>query len=539
VTEASSRKNSNTLWQRARSLPFSEVLPFWDDFDSRGTDVEAIRELCLNDRYYLLVKMLRRYDLWHPWIYARCREVEASPDGYVDIWFREAGKSSIITFGGIIQEILNDPEITVGIFSHVKPIAKAFLAQIQREFESNLNLIHTFPDILYQNPQKQARSWSLDGGIIVKRQGNPKEATVEAHGLVDGQPTSRHFQLLVYDDVVTKESVNTPEQIAKTTEAWELSDNLGTAGGRKWIIGTRYHYADTYASIIERGAAKPRIYPATDDGLITGNPVLFSQAEWDRRVRDQGEATVSCQLLCNPLAGHQRMFDINDLVEYEVRPETLMVYLLIDPARSKKKDSAHTAMIVLGLSVGGAKFLLDGFDHKMDLTERWTNMRDLWETWTRMPGVQGVKVGYEEFGAQADLDYFKERMREERVQFDIEELAWPRDGEGAKNDRVQRLTPDLRNHRFYVPYETDPENLTSAQRKMVQSGYEYRNARSIKRLDENRQMYDLTERLRLQIGFFPFCERKDVVDALSRIYDLEPTRPERPADPQDLEPDVL
>jgi hypothetical protein len=156
-----------------------------------------------------------------------------------------------------------------------------------------------------------------------------------------------------------------------------------------------------------------------------------------------------------------------------------------------------------------------------------------------MPGVQGVKVGYEEFGAQADLDYFKERMREERVQFDIEELAWPRDGEGAKNDRVQRLTPDLRNHRFYVPYETDPENLTSAQRKMAQSGYEYRNARSIKRLDENRQMYDLTERLRLQIGFFPFCERKDVVDALSRIYDLEPTRPERPADPQDLEPDVL
>ena len=483
--------------------------------------------------------MLKRYDAWHPWVYERCREVEGAPDGYIDIWAREHFKSSTITFAGIIQEVLRDAEITVGIFSHTKPIAKGFLAQIQREFETNLNLIHTFPDILYADPQKQSRCWSLDNGIIIRRESNPKESTIEAHGLVDGQPTSKHFQLLVYDDVVTKESVATPEQIAKTTEAWELSDNLGMVGGRKWIIGTRYHYADTYAAIIERGAAKPRIYPATDDGTMTGTPVLFTPEEWGRRVRDQGEATVSCQLLANPLAGHQRMFDVNDLIEYEVRPETLMVYILIDPARSMKKDSAHTAMIVLGLDVAGNKFLLDGFDHKMDLMKRWENMRDLQETWSRMPGVQDVKVGYERFGAIADLDYFGERMRVERTQFDIVELEWPRDGEGAKNDRVQRLTPDLKAHRFYVPYETDEENLTKAQRRMAESGYGYRISRPIKRLDENRQIYDLTERLRLQIGFFPFCERKDVVDATSRIYDMEPVRPESPVDSQDLEPEVV
>ena len=252
-----------------------------------------------------------------------------------------------------------------------------------------------------------------------------------------------------------------------------------------------------------------------------------------------GFVSKNCQLLADPQAGNQRMFNAADLVEYEVRPETLMVYLLIDPARSMKKDSAHTAMVVLGLDVAGNKFLLDGFDHKMDLMNRWSNMRDLWETWSRMPGVQGVKVGYEKFGALADLDYFQERMRVEGAQFDIEELAWPRDGEGAKNDRVQRLTPDLRNHRLYVPYDTDPDNMTKAQRRMEQSGYDYRISRPIRRLDENRQMYDLTERLRMQIGFFPFCERKDVVDALSRVYDLEPVRPERPVDSLDLEPEVL
>jgi hypothetical protein len=506
--------------------------------DEKGTDVPAIRWLCLNDRFYLLIKALKRVDLWHPWIYERCREVEADPDGYCDIWAREHGKSSLLTFAGCIQEILKNPEITIAIFSHTKPIAKGFLAQIQRELTNNLNLIGTFPDILYDNPEKDAPSWSLDGGLIVRRQSNPKEATIEAHGLVDGQPTSKHFQLMVYDDVVTKESVNTPDQIQKTTEAWELSDNLGTIGGRKWIIGTRYHYADTYAEIIKRGAAKGRIYAATHNALMDGKPVLFTRAEWNRRVRDQGDATVASQLLCNPLAGHQRMFDVTDIRQYEIRPMTLMGYLLIDPARSVKKDSAHTAMVVLGIDAAGNKYLLDGYDHKMDLMERWKRMRDLQAKWANAPGLQGFHVGYERFGAIADLDYFKERQRIEGCSFGIEELEWPRDGEKSKEDRVQRLVPDIKSHKLFLPYPTDKERLTKIQREMDNSGYDYRIAQKIIRVDENGKLYDLSENLKMQISYFPLGGRKDVVDALSRIYDIDPRMPVY-VDQTVIEPDYV
>jgi hypothetical protein len=509
-----------------QKLPFSELLPFWDEADCNGTDVPSIRQLCLTDRYYLLVKVLRRTDAWHPWIYERTREVERDPDGYCDIWAREHYKSTLITFAGVIQEILRDPEICIGLFSHTKPIAKGFLAQIQRELEANENLKGIFPDVLWADPAKEAPSWSLDAGLIVRRSGNPKEGTIEAHGLVDGQPTSKHFNLLVYDDVVTRESVNTPEQITKTTEAWELSDNLGTAGGRKWIIGTRYHYADTYSEIIKRGAAVARIYPATDNGSIDGRPVLFTQVEWDRRVRDQGEATVACQLLANPLAGHQRMFNVSDLQTYEVRPLSLMGYLLVDPARSVKKESANTAMVVLGIDHAGNKYLLDGIDHKVDLMDRWKWMRDLWEKWSHAPGLVGLHVGYERFGAIADLDYFHERMRIEKLSFEITELEWPRDGEKSKQDRVQRLVPDIKGHRFYLPYPTDPERLTRIQRTMKDQAYDYRIAQPILRLDENGQKYDLTERLRLQVSYFPFGGRVDVIDATSRIYDIDPVAPE-------------
>ncbi len=510
-----------SLWE----LPLDELFKVWDDIDQRGTYRPGIRTLCKLDRYYLLVKVMGRTDMLHPWVYDRCREVERAPDGHLDLWAREHYKSSIITVGGSVQAVLNDPELTVGIFAHVKPIARSFLAQIKRELETNQTLKTCFRDILYQDPQTQSPSWSLDGGLIIRRTTNPKEATFEAHGLVDGQPTAKHFKLRIYDDVVTRESVSTPEQIAKTTEAWELSDNLGTVDGRRWHVGTRYSYADTYESIIKRGSVKSRVYPATHDGTITGTPVLLSQTEWERRVRDQGEATVSCQMLQNPIAGHQRMFDVADLQVYEVRPETLNAYLLIDPARSKKKDSANTAMALVGLDYAGNKYLLDGYNHKMDLKERWENMKNLYTKWRVAPGIQSLRVGYEKFGAQADLDYFQERRTLDKCPIPIEEVDWPREGDGSKVDRVQRLTPDIRGHRFYLPYPTLEGKFTSRQMDMEKSGYSYRVSKQIKRKDENGNMYDLSEQLKQQIHFFPWGGLKDLVDAVSRIYDMEATAP--------------
>jgi hypothetical protein len=76
-----------------------------------------------NDRFFLLTELCGRKDALHPWLFARCREVEEEPDGYIDLWSRFHFKSSIITFAGAIQEVVRNPEIKIVIFSVVKPTA--------------------------------------------------------------------------------------------------------------------------------------------------------------------------------------------------------------------------------------------------------------------------------------------------------------------------------------------------------------------------------------------------------------------------------
>ena len=462
--------------------------------------------------------------------------------------------STIITFAGIIQEVLIDPEITVGIFSHTKSLGEEFLSQIKQEFETNELLQKAYSDVLYEAPHKQSPRWSVDGGLVVKRKTNPKEATVEAWGLTKGMPTGKHFALRVYDDIVTKDSVTNPEMVKKTTESWELSDNLGAGEGRKWHIGTRYSFNDTYGVIFERGALTPRLYAATDNGKLDGKPVLISEKRWKEKKNLQ-RSTVSAQMLQNPIAGNENMFRPQWFRSYEVRPSILNVYIMGDPSKGSRSTSDRTAIAVVGVDLHSNKYLLDGFRHRMSMSERWQCLKMLHKKWTKVPGIQMVRVGWERFGQQTDDEYFAERMREENYSFELIELAWPRDGTQSKKDRVERLEPDFRGGRFFLPavvrekgkgsrgesadclwsIDLDKSHIETRviengkmpreMARMTAGGKAHLVAKAISRIDEDRNPYDLTRCLIEEMMFFPFAPKDDLVDAVSRIYDMEPIPP--------------
>jgi hypothetical protein len=518
-----------------------------------------------NDLFYLLARLLRRPDINNDWLFERCREVQADPDNHLDLWSRGHYKSTIQTFGNTIREVLNNPNVTIGVFSHTRPIAKGFLVQIKREFEDNEALKQLYSDILWAAPQKEAPRWSEDGGIIVKRAVNPKESTVEAWGLVDGQPTSKHFNVLLFDDVVTLENVTTPEQIEKTTSALELAFNLGAKGARKRFIGTRYAMHDTYSTLLGRDMVTPRLYPATHNGRFEGSPVFLSPTEWAGKLRDMSRKTIAAQLLQNPMADDAATFRAEWLRAYEVRPRTMNVYITCDPSRGRSATSDSTAIAVIGIASSGAKFLLDGACHRMTLSQRWGMLRTLYWRWAQTPGVQHVSVGYERFGAQSDDEYFQEAMRVEAKTgrggfFSIEELSWPREGGNSKRERIERLEPEFRNGRFFIPapvlhdgvpsvwrVETDPDakdfgvvhyspsrGLTRQQMDAVEGGVSELVARAIIQRDqslpgERGGRYDLTVKFIQDFAIFPYGRHDDLMDAMSRIYDLDPRAPAGPA----------
>jgi len=446
----------------------------------------VMRELALRDLFFLILHIFGRKDIDGDWLYDRCREVQRRPDGYLDLWFREGYKSTIITFARTIQDILNDPELTVGIFSATRPIAKAFLRQIKREFEDNAKLKSLFPDICYENPRKESPKWSEDDGIIVKRKGNPKESTVEAWGLVDGQPTGRHFGLMVYDDVVTRESVTTPEMIDKINGAWELSRNLTAIGGRTRHIGTRYHYADTYNLIMEREAAIPRIYPATEDGTPSGKSVFFDEEILAGKRREMGSFTFSTQMLQDPRADSIQGFREEDLRFWPaLHYNHLNIYLLVDPANDKKKRSDYTAAFVIGLGEDKNYYVIDIIRDRLSLTERGNLLMSLHRQY------RPLRVGYEQYGMQADIEYYETVMQKENYRFVITPLG----GQVSKVDRIGGLMPLFEDHRIYLPDRAVHVNYEGIQEDVVKAF-----------------IYE-------EFKAFPFSAHDDMLDCLARITD--------------------
>jgi len=453
--------------------------------------LRVYRGLCKQDLFFLLHFGLRREDVNHPWIVEQIREVEEAHNATLDLWAREHYKSTIKTYGLPIQKVIQDPEKTIAIFSHTRPIAKGFLRQIKHTLEDrDTPIVKWFPEIFWKKPKTQAPKWSEDEGLIIKRKSNRNEATFEAWGLVDGQPVSKHFDIRIYDDVVTRESVTTPEQIKKTLDAFELSESLGVDGGEDWIQGTYYHFADLYAHYKKRkDIYTVRERPATHDGTATGRPVLLSRKRLDDLRRRQGQYVFSCQQLLKPMATQDQRFKPEWLRYYGKLPDVMNRYLLGDPANEKKEGSDYTVYTVIGIDAYKNRYLLDGIRERLNLKERWTALRDLWLKHGRIQAV-----GYEKYGKDSDISYFEEKMEDEGIYFDVEPLG----GRLAKGDRILRLVPWFENGKFFLP------------RRLVPPGKDYDLIQMF--LDE-------------EYYFFPFVSHDDIFDCMARLEDLDAVPP--------------
>ena len=107
-------------------------------------------------------------------------------------------------------------------------------------------------------------------------------------------------------------------------------------------------------------------------------------------------------------------------------------------ASSKKKGSDYTVFEVVGLGPDRMYYTIDRVRGRLSLTERADTLFALHREY------QPLGVGYEQYGMQADIEHFKDRMERENYRFKITALG----GQVAKADRIKALVPVFEQERW-------------------------------------------------------------------------------------------
>lgn len=459
---------------------------------------EAYRWLFSVDLWALLYFGLQTEPANHPFWIKAAWEVQTGPKtDTIDLWAREHGKSTIITLAENIQDIINNPNERICLFSYTRDTAKVFFSQIKRQLESNEYLLRLYPDIFWEDTNKSPQ-WN-DEGIIVKRTKEFKECTVEAWGLITGMPTARHFTKRVYDDIVTLELVSSPKVMQETKEKFDMSENVGSDNDRRRVVGTFYHHDDvlTYLCGQKKLDGTPawhiRMKPATEDGTSTGKPVLLSQEKLDKLKLNKKQ--FNTQQLLNPTPKEDELLPYERITHCKRSdmPENVFKFMMVDPAKGKRADGREAdawAMWVVGVDpyledTGASRvFIIDGFVGVLSWED---GLNEVANVYLRNGWIH--RLGVEEVGLQTTTSSVRDKLKVRGRVVSLE------------NGMMQVLRPGNRNKQLRIESNLAPPLRTGL----------------IHMLDSVPAL--AREQLRLEMEKYPMW-RDDGMDALAFLWDM-------------------
>src|SRR3990167_5689641 len=131
--------------------------------------------------------------------------------------------------------------------------AEHFLRWIEGRFETNRLLRALWPHRCWENARRDARKWN-EKEMTIPREDDYPEASIETIG-VGGAVTSRHYDVLVKDDLISIEAANS-QLVMQDAIQWHLASRALMDDPDKsleYIVGTRWAAQDLYSFIINGG----------------------------------------------------------------------------------------------------------------------------------------------------------------------------------------------------------------------------------------------------------------------------------------------
>lgn len=360
-------------------------------------------------------------------------------------------KSTIVSFGYLVKRIIQNPNIRILIASENYSNALDYMRKIKKEFEDNDKIRYFYGNYVSKT------GWRDDYFTVALRTVNEKEPTIMCAG-VEKSITGYHYDMIVGDDLVSKNNVTTAEQIKKVVDFYKDFNNLldRTKGNPEMlIVGTRWHFLDLYQHIQDNEQddfAILNVGAYKDDGSLRF-PNILSAQELDRLRKSQGSYLFSCNYLNNPIDEENAKFS-KDWIHYynlkfggkltpvteDSRPKEYYnikdcnVFLHIDPATSDQKRGDFTAFIVSAISPEDFVYILEAKREKINLTQLISKIFDYYKKYNPR------KILIEMQATQAMIKFpLFEEQKKRRIYLPIEEIqhSWQK----RKEDRIMGLVP--------------------------------------------------------------------------------------------------
>jgi predicted phage terminase large subunit-like protein len=379
-----------------------------------------------------------------------------------------------------------NPALQTLACSHTTELAERFGRRV-RNLIADPEYGTIFPECRLADDSQAAGRWATsDGGEYY------------AAGVGSAVVGFRADVIVMDDPVAGREAADSEREREKTWE-WYKSDvrTRLKPGGAIVLIMQRWRDDDLAGQLLKDAEAGgeqwtvvrlPMEAEENDPlGRAVGEPLWpewYKDADVAQAKRDARNWLALYQQRPRPASGAE--FKREWLRYYKAKPtDGLNKYILVDPASEKKKNSDYTAAWVLGLGRDGNIYALDFVRDRLSLTER----ADLVFKWHRE--YRPIRVGYEKYGMQADIEHIKDRQEREQYRFPVVELG----GQLKKEDRIRRLIPRFENAQLWLPESLHRTDHAGNVRDLI---------------------HDLIEE---EYAPFPVGLHDDAMDALARIED--------------------
>jgi hypothetical protein len=252
-------------------------------------------------------------------------------------------KTSILSIGKTIQDILKDFNQTVLLTSAVWGNSRSFLSEIKEYLTSKSRLPYLFGNFV-------SDKWNQDEIVIKQRTMANKTPTIDTAG-IDKVLTSQHYKTIRADDLVTRENITNREQMQKVINHFKDLVKLLEPEGHLEIIGTRWHDADLYGHVLKELSSadlKGDAFVSMSRKAIENGEVIFKKkftSEGLDNIKKQiGSYEYACNYDNSPVNPDTQQFK-PPIRYWNVIDEGAVHYGAFDPATSEDKNSCDAVVI--------------------------------------------------------------------------------------------------------------------------------------------------------------------------------------------------